>query len=380
MLVGIAVMALLLRWFSFPFQSLDMIHSLIPWYNILVEKGAQAFSEAFTNYAPPYTYLLYLASLLKKYSSAVTNIKLISVAFDIYAATITYKIVKLKYPEGFVPLAAFASVLFAPTVLINSSCWGQCDVIYSSLLLTSLYFAMKDRYVLTMLFFSIAFAFKLQAAFFFPFISVLFLKRRLHWAYLAMPAIVYFVMALPCVFLGRKLWDVLLVYFLQSKTFHVLSANAPNLYTFISNDYYKPVVIFGLALTVTVMVLLNLGVMRSTVRPSRESLIAYATLCVALIPFTLPKMHDRYFFPADLFSIGFAFYYPRLWFVPALFQFGSAMTYASFLTGGFSGMVELGAVMNTVAVAALLYGNMAVFFPERVKGAASLSGSASIQG
>ena len=37
-------------------------------------------------------------------------------------------------------------------------------------------------------------------------------------------------------------------------------------------------------------------------------------MSVALVPFLLPKMHDRYFYPADIFSLLAAFYMPEFGF------------------------------------------------------------------
>ena len=52
------------------------------------------------------------------------------------------------------------------------------------------------------------------------------------------------------------------------------------------------------------------------------------------MPYILPKMHDRYFFPADVLSIVFAFYWPRYWYVPIVMGTTSLLAYAKFLLGG----------------------------------------------
>jgi len=45
-------------------------------------------------------------------------------------------------------------------------------------------------------------------------------------------------------------------------------------------------------------------------------LLKLALVSVLFIPFFLPKMHDRYFYPADVISIIYAFYFPQYFFVP----------------------------------------------------------------
>ena len=56
-----------------------------------------------------------------------------------------------------------------------------------------------------------------------------------------------------------------------------------------------------------------------------------ATVSLMLAPFLLPKMHDRYFFAADLCSIALAFIIPRLWFVPVGLQISSTLAYVPIL-------------------------------------------------
>ena len=49
------------------------------------------------------------------------------------------------------------------------------------------------------------------------------------------------------------------------------------------------------------------------------------------MPFTLPGMHERYFFLADVLSVVPAFYRPRLWYVPLLVQTSSLLAYEAYL-------------------------------------------------
>ena len=54
-------------------------------------------------------------------------------------------------------------------------------------------------------------------------------------------------------------------------------------------------------------------------------------LWLGLEPSLLPRMHDRYFFPADMFAFLFACLVPRAWWIALLFQAGSALAYAQYL-------------------------------------------------
>jgi len=56
-------------------------------------------------------------------------------------------------------------------------------------------------------------------------------------------------------------------------------------------------------------------------------LLELALISVLMIPFFLPKMHERYFYPADVISIIFAFYYPGYFFVPIIMSAISFFAY-----------------------------------------------------
>ena len=49
------------------------------------------------------------------------------------------------------------------------------------------------------------------------------------------------------------------------------------------------------------------------------------------MPYVLPAMHERYFFPADVLGVVFAFWFPRRWFIALLIQVASFFTYLPYL-------------------------------------------------
>jgi Gpi18-like mannosyltransferase len=62
-------------------------------------------------------------------------------------------------------------------------------------------------------------------------------------------------------------------------------------------------------------------------------MVELATLSVLIVPCFLPKMHDRFFFPADVISILLAFYFPQRFYVPILISTVSFFSYLPFLFG-----------------------------------------------
>src|SRR5689334_2967848 len=166
------VLAIVLRASLYHVITSDYTAFVSRWYKyIKTHNGFAAFKDDFYNYNPPYLYLLAIATYLPV--PELIAIKIISVIFDLVLGLFTYLIISLKYPRSYAAIIGALVVLFAPTIFINSAAWGQCDAIYTSFCLGSLYFILKGRPGWACVFFGIAFAFKLQAIFFFPVLLIL---------------------------------------------------------------------------------------------------------------------------------------------------------------------------------------------------------------
>lgn len=315
----------------------DLTDWLFPWYDYITSHGIlNALGDKFSNYAPAYTYLLAVATTFPV--QKIIAIKSISILMDIINCVLIYKIVKLRYQSGPVPLLSSAIFWILPTVIINSSYWGQCDSIYTGFLLLTLYMMILKRPLASLVYFSIALAFKLQAIFMAPFVLVLFLKSFYGqekidfklWYFLMIP-IIYIVISMPTIFLGRDPAEVLTVYLHQADTYKELNMNAANLYFLISNDYYDSVYKYGLISTIVLLFAWVIYTYRLAFEHYKEQIVISALACVSLAPMILPKMHDRYFYPADVISLIVAFYIPRLWFLPFIFQLTSFLAYSRWL-------------------------------------------------
>jgi len=62
-----------------------------------------------------------------------------------------------------------------------------------------------------------------------------------------------------------------------------------------------------------------------------EALVRVALLPVVLMPYLLPAMHERYFFPADVLGLAYALGTGRGWLVAGLIQVASFFTYLPYL-------------------------------------------------
>lgn len=329
-LIGLAL-ALSIRLSLFSFQSGDYVSHLGLWYDYIQSHGGfSALRDNFSNYTPPYLYLVWLATKLPV--QKLYAVKLIAIPFDFLLAFITLLIVRLKFQNRTVEFLSFFAVLLAPTVIFNSSLWGQSDAMYTGFLLASVYYVLRKKPIVAFMFFSIAFSFKTQAIFLSPLFLVLYLKRSVPaWIVVLLPA-TYFLFVIPAWIAGRPLAELMSAHWQQAETFKQLTMNAPNLYQWLPDDY-ELFGRFGIVLAAATVYLFCFLVYKSVVELREDVIIKLALLLVLMLPFFLPRMHERYFFAADVMAIVYAFYQPRYFFVPIVVGMVSLFSYFPFLFG-----------------------------------------------
>lgn len=327
----LVVAALCVRVLFFKYQTGDYTSYFHTWYVFIKQHGGfGALKYNFANYNEPYLYLLALLTYLP--IGALTGIKLISVAFDLVLAYFSYRVVRLRYPRGWVPMIAAAIILFLPTVVLNSSLWGQIDATYTSLGVGALYFVLRRRPWLACLFFGLALAFKLQTVFLLPVLLLLVLRRWVPWRALLMVPLVFVLADIPAFAVGASLSTLWSAYTGEIGLYQELTLNAPNFYQFLGITESSVIRDAGIAFTlVLVLGLIAIVVARRTeLTPAR--VVLASAVSVVLVPFFLPAMHERYFYLADALTVIAAFYAPRrLLALPFLEQFASLFAYMPFL-------------------------------------------------
>jgi Gpi18-like mannosyltransferase len=321
-----------LRFAGMKFVSLDMRIFLLSWYDQLATNGFAALREPFSNYTPPYLYLLFLATKMAGSIPAITAIKLLSVCFDFLNAFLVYQILKFRFPQGTMSLTGASLFLLLPTVLVNSAYWGQSDSIYTFFLLACLLFLMKQRPRPAMILLGISFSFKAQAAFLAPLLFLLILKKKIPWFYLAIIPAVYILLVIPAALTGRPFSELLTIYASQEQTYSGLSMHAPNLYLLFPANLHNPaLVLFGIMATMIAALAWTSAYLDKIHTFTPQAVLLFGLMSVALMPFFLPKMHERYFYLADVISFLVAFYFPRGWLLALGYQLTSGLSYSVFL-------------------------------------------------
>jgi Gpi18-like mannosyltransferase len=315
--IGIAL-ATAIRYSLLSFQSVDYLVYTRHWYTFIKAHGFSAFGQNFSNYNPPYLYLLYIIIRFFPDLPSLTATKLPSMVADFACAGLAYKIVSIKYPKSPIPIFATFAILFAPTVVLNSAFWGQADALYTVALIACIYFLLIKRPALAMLSFGVSISFKAQAIFLLPLLFALLLRQEIPWKdFLIVPSIMLLSLV-PALLAGRSLIDLLSVYPSQASQYQQLSMHAPSLLSLIPNfgRFYPYFYSAGLILAIAVGSLFSVLMYKSQAKLTPPLLIELSLISVMVMPFVLPKMLDRYFYPADVLSILFAFYFPSYFYIP----------------------------------------------------------------
>jgi Gpi18-like mannosyltransferase len=353
--ISLILLSIAIRLIFFYIYSQDTNRIEAGWYDVFIHVGRiDAFRVVFYNYPPPLLYLIDVTTLFRFIPKEVA-IKLISVIFDFFAAWGMYKILAFKFPNNNYKWIGYFALLLLPTVFVESGMWGQSDIIYTSFLLWTFYFLLKSQNFKAILFFSIAFSFKLQAAYFAPIFVILFFKKKFPFKWFFVFPIVYFISIVPAWLAGGPLKDLLLMYYSQFNTYNSLSMRAPNLYLFIKpGNYYQAIVYAGMG--IAFIIVLGYIILRIIKYKdiNVESLCWDAFLITYFIPFLLPKMHERYFFTGGIFLLLLVFFHPKLIWAVFLSQAASLMSFIPYFSSWSDIFAKIGAIFNVLLIIGLI--------------------------
>lgn len=333
--VAAAVAALIcIRVSLLHFASRDYNVFLSQWLSQMREyKGLEALRVQIGDYNMPYLYFLFIIS--KFNLSDLVLIKWFSCVFDFVCAFFVMKCVGLKFQNIFVKIAAFFTALALPTVLMNSAYWGQCDSILAAGIVASFYFLLKGNGRLATVMFALAFSFKLQAIFVLPAFIVAIIVGKVKLKDLIYFPLTFIATLLPAIFAGRSIIDSLSIYFMQTTQYPELTLNAPSVYQLISNKAsFESFNFLGIMLSGLCALLLIFLCFVFKDKIGQKQLVLVFFLSSLLLPFLLPRMHERYFFIADILSIIYLFYNPKRWYFSFITVFASYNACANYLSGG----------------------------------------------
>ena len=296
-----------------------------PWVATLREAGGgfQGLSAEFeyVDYTTPYLLILSFISICPFFNTLIL-MKMVSIFFDFVAAIavgfIVYEMTDKKQ-SGYM---AYAVMLFVPTIVANGAMWAQCDIIFTSFVMLSLLFMLKDKPRASLIFYGIAFAFKLQTLFIAPLYVLLWVKKKMKIQHFLWLPIMYFIGIIPSWIAGKNLWELLTVYLFQANgemDIYKLSHKFPNVYQIIGTDsFLREYADAGIYFTLAVLMVLMYYIAQKNFTFTKDLIIRTGMFFVMVVVFFLPHMHERYGILADVLSVIVAFSNPRKFYVPLI--------------------------------------------------------------
>lgn len=335
----------------------DYVSFLSIWVQYFRDGGGfEALKEGIGNYNVPYYYFLAAFS----YSSAydLYLIKLLSIFFDFVLAYGVMRLVNVFHKKPSRVLLAFYITIFMPTVVLNGAYWGQCDSIYVAFAVWSIYLALDDHPIASMVCIAASFTFKLQAVFVMPVFLLFLYTKRIKWWHFAFFPLTYIAIIMPVVFLGRPFWETLLLYFSQATSIgDGLNYNSPSIFAMIKNvnntDLASNISI-ACAAAFLIVILSWLFTKRKNI--SNHTALCCVVLFSIAVPLLLPHMHDRYFFMSDVLTVALAVVTPAFSVSAACVSFASLICYYGYFKGRYLITPDYGTVaIMFAAILIILY-------------------------
>ena len=259
---------------------------------------AEGMRQNIGEYNVLYQYILFVITRLPVPSLyAVKAVSFIGDAFLAGAAA------TLAQKDGKKSAAAFGLALLLPTVALNGGMFAQCDSLYAACALWGLALAL-ERKPAGAACFALSLAFKLQAVFLLPVVAVLWADRKLRLSDALVFLAALAATALPALLGGKSIGALLSIYTAQTGLYTGLTYNAPSFFALMNTtglDVYA-YGNFGMALAFGACALLIACGVKQAGRLTREGYLRLALLLPLAIVFFLPRMHERYFYLADILS------------------------------------------------------------------------------
>ncbi|MGN0995655.1 MAG: glycosyltransferase 87 family protein [Candidatus Ventricola sp.] len=354
-----AALTMLARVSMLDYVAADYTYFLSGWTQMFREGGFSMLAKNVGDYNLLYQYALLL--IAKTPLHDLYLIKLLTMVFDYLLALAMMRAAR-RFGGERAALPVLLIVMALPTVLLDGACWGQCDSVYVFFIVMSLYLLETDRPGWSAASLAIAFAFKLQTIFFFPVVLLGLIHKKYKPRHAGVFFASYLVTMLPALVAGRPFFDALSVYANQSMNqyYDRLTYNAPNLYLFFpmleasnsqeftwlryvpgidakgTNAYLDAALLPDLqhavlyaCILLTVLVVGYWLIHYREVTP--DMTLAFALFFAIFLPYVMPKIHERYFYLADMLSILYACSRRDRRFMPLLVVGASLMSYVPYL-------------------------------------------------
>lgn len=305
-----------------------------PWISDLREMGFSYLATDRYDYAPSFVYILWVISKLPV--NPMTAYKSIHIVLDFAAAAVMGKLVMETTKSRIKGFSTYGLMLIVPTIWADSALWAQCDIIFMLFILLCFYYLFREMPNRAMFFYGLAFAFKLQSLFIFPFLVILWVNKKIKIQHFLWIPGLYFLSIIPAWIAGRPLIELINIYMAQgAQDVWSLSIKWANIYQIIGNQYFLlEYAEAGTWLILGILMCVMFVMAQKRYRITNEFIVQIALFFAILTPYFLPHMHERYGCLADVLAILYAMMNWKRFYIPLvqiLMSFTCYMAYLSHL-------------------------------------------------
>lgn len=303
----VSLAALYIRYLGRDIISSDFEHCLSSWYREVTLPGPGINSLLYYtgDYPMPYAFLIWLLGKLPV--PFLYSLKTVNTIFDFILAVLMGKIVlhfKPENPDSF--FLGYSITLLLPNVILNGSFWGQCDGTYSVFLLAAFYCWLKKKFPPMMIFFGLAFSYKLQSVFFLPFVMIAYwLEKEFSILQFLLVPLTMLIMNIPAVLAGYSPMITFTKYMGQAGGYPWLYYFYPNLWFFFQARPYYLFSTGAVLLAVTALLIFVLLLVKKRYGYFME-LIAVCLAILNIRNLWIPVLMILCTLPKYLFAVGFA--------------------------------------------------------------------------
>lgn len=206
-------------------------------------------------------------------------------------------------------LAAMYACVLAPTMLMNAGVWAQCDATFAMFALWGLVLLLDDHPLSGCVLWGLALGTKLQSAFLFPLLIVLFMKNRVQLRHILALAAAALLCQIAIVLDGQGLMSLLTRYAVQLEEARGtlgLSDNMPGVYKLMLVASVREFSGMGLYLGIACAMLVFAALLRSRRELTDDTLLLGALLLACGLPLILPQMNARGLYLAGMLAFACA--------------------------------------------------------------------------
>ena len=253
-----------------------------------------------------YLIVMALVSYMENFSQLYA-LKLFDLICQCLAAGAVLHLALKRGAKTYAAIAGMFACVLMPTMLMNAGLWAQCDATFAMFTLWGLYFLLSDHPTAGCVLWGLALGTKLQSAFLFPLLIVLFMKNRVQIRHILALCAAAFLCQIAIVLDGQGIYALISRYAMQLEDMRWnqgLTDNAPSVYALMKVASVREFSGMGLYLGIACALMVVMALLRTRRELTADTYMMAALLLSCGLPIILPQMNARCLYLAGMLAFA----------------------------------------------------------------------------